>query len=56
MKPLVILSNFFVVLVVLVDLVGIEVDVEDLLARTRETVRGWGLSLLLSRAVKAERW
>ena len=40
MKPLVILSSFFVVLVALVDLVGVEVDVEDLLARTREIVRG----------------
>ena len=56
MKPLVILSSFFVVLVVLVDLVGVEVEVEDLLARTREIVRGWGLGLLLLRAIKAERW
>ena len=40
MKPLVILSSVFVVLVALVDLMGVEVDVEDLLARKREIVRG----------------
>lgn len=56
MKPLVILSSFFVVLVVPVDLVGVEVEVEDLLARTREIVSGWGLCPLLERAIKAKRW